>query len=258
MRLVCTSSGLASSALALLALSAALAQSPERPRIPMPPTPNPGSHGPGSSAPNAIAPNATTPGATPNARQQGGSGRSEQHADSMPAQAGAHGPDQVFIIETFRAGVGETDLAFLAEQKAGSESVREFARQMIRDHGQMDSALNRLTEGAPRPDQPDAEHRRIREALSNLSGPEFDIEYLRLQVQAHQRMAQLMEYEIGSGKDTQVRRFASGALPGVFKHLATARQLLDQISMQNPQAAAAPPRKVSGMPTPQTPRATLN
>ena len=176
----------------------------------------------------------------------------------MPAQAGAHGPDQVFIIETLRAGVGETDLGFLTEQKAGSESVREFARQMIRDHGQLDSALNRLTEGAPAPGQPDAEHRRIREALSNLSGPEFDIEYLRLQVQAHQRMAQLMEYEIGSGKDAQVQRFASDALPGVFKHLAMARQLLDQISMQNPQAAAAPPRRVSGMPTPQTPRATLN
>jgi putative membrane protein len=175
-----------------------------------------------------------------------------------PHQAGAHGPDQVFIIDALRSGVDQTDLARLAEQKAGSESVRQFARQMIRDHGQTNSALNRLTEGAPAPDQPDVEHRKIRDALSNLSDREFDIEYLRLQVQAHQRMAQLLEYEIGSGKDAQVQRFASDALPRVYTHLAMARQLLDQVSIQNPQVAAAPPRKASGMPTPQTPRASGN
>jgi hypothetical protein len=55
-----------------------------------------------------------------------------------------------------------------------------------------------------------------------------------------------------------VRRFASGAVPTVLTHLAVARQLLDQVSMQNPRVAGAPPRKASGMPTPQTPRANLN
>jgi putative membrane protein len=79
---------------------------------------------------------------------------------------------------------------------------------------------------------------------------------LRTQVQNHQRMAQLLEYEIGSGADAQIRDFASGALPKVFVHLAVARDLLDQVSRQNPQLAATPPRKVSGMPTPQTPRAS--
>jgi putative membrane protein len=253
-----------SSALTALALSSALtcslAQSPDRPRVPMPPAPYPGAPAPGSPAPNAAPPN----NAAPNARQQNGSGPREQNAGAMPGampaphQAGSHGPDQVFIIEALRAGSGETDLASLAEQKAGSEQVREFARQMVRDHGQTNSALHRLTEGAPAPDHNDAEHRQIRDALSNLSGPEFDIEYLRLQVQAHQRMAQLMEYEIGSGADVQVQRLASAALPKVFAHLAMARNLLDQVSVQNPQAAGAPPRKASGMPTPQTPRATGN
>jgi putative membrane protein len=176
----------------------------------------------------------------------------------MPVPHQARSPDQVFVAEALRAGIGETDLAWLAEQKADTESVRQFARQMIRDHGQTNSALNRLTERAPAPDRPDAEHRKIRDALSNLSGREFDIEYLRLQVQAYQRMVQLLEYEIGSGKDAQVQRFASDALPRVYTQLAMARQLLDQISMQSPQIAAAPPRKVSGMPTLQTPRATSN
>jgi putative membrane protein len=113
-------------------------------------------------------------------------------------------------------------------------------------------------DGVPAPDQLDAEHRHARNGLLSLSGPEFDIEYLRMQVQNHQRMAQLLQYEIGSGKDAQIRDFASGALPKVFVHLTMARELLDQVSRQNPQAAAEPPRKVSGMPTPQTPRPLSN
>jgi putative membrane protein len=240
------------SALAALALAPAMAQSPNRPpmtppsRPPIAPPPATSPGAPAMPAPGAPAPGA----AAPEARPHNGAMMSLPHQSSSP--------DQIFLIDALRSRLAETDLARLAEQKAGSEPVRAFARQMIRDHGQTNSGINRLTEGAPAPEQPDAEHRRIRDALSNLGGPEFDIEYLRLQVQARQRMAQLLEYEIGSGADTQVQRFASGALPKVFADLAMARQLLDQVSMQNPQAAAAPPRKASGMPTPQTPRATLN
>ena len=38
-----------------------------------------------------------------------------------------------------------------------------------------------------------------RERLAPLQGPQFDIEILRIQQQDHQRTAQLLEYEIGSG-----------------------------------------------------------
>jgi putative membrane protein len=189
-------------------------------------------------------------------------GAREQNAGATPAphQANSNTPDQRFMTQATRDGLAAVELARLAEQKAGSPSVREFARQMTADHEQTNRSLRALAEGeaAPAPDQTDAEYRQTRDALGRLSGAEFDIEYLRLQVQTHQRMAQLMEYVIGSGTDAQVQRFASGALPKVFTHLAMASQLLDQASMQNPQIAGAPPRKASGMPTPQTPRASSN
>jgi putative membrane protein len=261
MRLVFTSSVLASSVLSALALSSALtlAQAPDRPRIPIPPVPNLGAPAPGSPAPSPNGPNAHGPGSgAPGARQQNDSGTRDQRAGAMSAPPQAGSADQTFLARATGCGRDEAELARLAEQKAGSQSVREFARQMVREHGQTNGALSRLTEGEAVPDQPDPERRQIRDALAGLGGPEFDIEYMRQQVQAHQRMAQLMEYEIGSGKDAQVQRFASDALPKVYAHLAMARQLLDQVSMQHPQIAAAPPRKATGMPTPQTPRATLN
>ena len=223
---------LVSSVLMLIALTPAIAQSIQKPR----------------SAPPSIGNRGF---AAPQTKEQ---------APGVPAPHQANLPDQVFVIRATRGGAAEIELARLAEQKTRSDPVRQFARQMIRDHSQTNDALGKLAEedGVPAPDQFDAEHRHVRDALGSLTGPEFDIEYLRMQVQNHQRMAQLMEYEIGSGADAQVRDFASGALRKVFVHLAMARDLLDQISRQNPQVAAAPPRKVSGMPAPQTPRASPN
>jgi putative membrane protein len=222
----------ASSALILLALTPAIAQSMDKPH-----TPTLGIGNPGFAAP----------------------GMKEQ-ASGAPAPHRANVPDQAFVIRATLGGAAEVELARLAEQKTRSDQVREFARKMIQDHSQADDALSKLAEGdgISVPEQLDAEHRYIRDALSSLTGPEFDIEYLRLQVQDHQRMAQLMEYEIGSGEDAAMQGFASATLPTVFMHLAMARELLDRVSLQNPQLAAAPPRKVSGMPTPQTARPPSN
>jgi putative membrane protein len=223
---------------AVTAMTAALAQTqPDRPRVPMPPL-HPGA--PGTN---------TAPG-----------GR-EGNAAMPPHPAAANSPDQIFLSRAMRCGLAQVELARLAERKAASPSMREFARQMVMEYEQGNRRLRALAEGdggGPEVDQPDAEQRQIHDALGRLSGAEFQIEYLRQQVQAHQRMATLMEYVIGSGTDAQVSRVASEGLPGVFTHLALAQQLLDQALMQNPQIAAAPPRILSGMPTPQTPRAGGN
>jgi putative membrane protein len=221
------------SALTVLAVTSVLAQPADRPRAPGSPAPAvPGMNG--------------SPGA-----------REENRGPAAPRQSGASAADQAFLTRATQSSLAETELARLAEQKAGSPSVREFARRMITDHEQMSRALRALTEGGgPAADQMDGEHREIRDGLARLSGAQFDIEYLRQEVQAHQRMATLLQYVIGSGKDVQVQRVAADSLPAVFTHLAVAQQLLDQISMQNPQVAGAPPRSVSGMPTLQTPRAS--
>jgi putative membrane protein len=131
---------------------------------------------------------------------------------------------------------------------------------MIQDHSQVNAALKSLIQGGnPTGEpEPDAESRLVYGDLNALTGPEFDIEYLRVQVQDHQRMAQLAEYEIGSGADSEVQHFAADLLPKVFSHLSSARDLLQRVSVQNPKIAAAPPRTVTGMPAPQTPRSVSN
>ena len=221
-----------SSALTLLALTPSIAQSTEESNAPTLGIGNPGFAAPGT----------------------------KEQAPGVPAPHQPNVPDQVFVIRATLGGAAEIELARLAEHKTRNDAVREFARHMFSDHSRADNTLSRLAErdGISVPEELDAKHQHVRDGLSRLSGPEFDIEYLRVQVQNHQRMAQLMEYVIGSGEDAQVQAFATATLPKVFMHLAMARELLDQVSRQNPQVAAAPPRAVTGMPTPQTPRPVSN
>jgi putative membrane protein len=220
------------SALMLLAMIPAIAQSTAQSN-----TPTLGLYNPGFAAPGT-----------------------KEQAPGVPAPHQPNVADQVFVIRATLGGAAEIELARLAEQRTGNDGVREFARHMFRDHSRADNTLSRLAErdGISVPEELDEKHQHVRDGLSRLNGPEFDIEYLRLQVQNHQRMAQLMEYVIGSGEDAQVQAFAAATLPTVFKHLAMARALLEEVSRQNPQVAAAPPRAVSGMPTPQTPRPLSN
>ena len=217
-----------SSALMLLALTPAIAQLTEKSHTPTLSIGNPGFAAPGT----------------------------KEQAPGVPAPHQTNVADQVFVIRATLGGAAEIELARLAERKTRSDAVREFARHMIRHHARADDALSRLAErnGIPVPEELDAKQHEISDGLARLSGPEFDIEYMRVQVQSHQRMAQLMEYVIGSGEDAQVQGFAAAALPAVYRHLAMARDVLDRLSVQNPRVAAAPPRIVSGMPTPQTPR----
>jgi putative membrane protein len=168
--------------------------------------------------------------------------------------------DLVFLMQAVFGGHAEIQLAQLADQKSQDDAVRDFARRTIQDHSQADSALRSLIQGDNPTSklQPDAESRQVYSGLKALIGPEFDIEYLRVQVQDHQRMAQLAEYEIGSGADSEVQHFAAEMLPKIFSHLSSARDLLQRVSAQNPQIAAVPPRTVTGMPAPQTPRSVSN
>jgi putative membrane protein len=178
----------------------------------------------------------------------------QQQAPGVPAPHQPNQADRVFIITASMGGAAEIELAKLAEQKTQNDSVRTFAQRMVQDHSDANAQLAKLAESDHIViDQPDPEHKQVHDGLEGLTGPEFDIEYLRAQLQDHQRAVQLLEYEIGSGEDADIQGLASKLLPTVLMHLEMARDTLAQASAENPRIAAQPP-KVTGMPTPQTPR----
>ena len=143
------------------------------------------------------------------------------------------GPDQPnaadrnFARAAAGGGMAEVEFGKLAEQRAGSEALKDFGRRMVEDHGKANDKLEGLAkdDGIPLPDKIDPEHAAMHDRLAGLSGAEFDRAYLAGQLADHQKTAQLLEYEIGSGQDADLKSFASEALPIVLQHLRMAQDI---------------------------------
>lgn len=158
---------------------------------------------------------------------------SRLEAPGVPAPNQTNTQDRLFAQLIAAGGMAEVELGRLAAGKARSSTVKEFANRMVDDHTAANDKLSRIAEKSkiPLPTEPDADHRRIREDLEKRDDG-FDLAYMRAQVVDHQKTAQLLEWEIGSGQDAELQRFASETLPTVLQHLELARILTAELSGQ--------------------------
>jgi putative membrane protein len=162
--------------------------------------------------------------------------------DTRQSAPGVHAPhqtnaqDQLFAQQAAIGGIAEVALGQLASRKAHNSAVTEFAGLMVQDHGKANEQLAMLARSAriPLPNEPDPEHKAVQARLERLSGVQFDVAYLEAQVQDHQKTAQLLLWEINSGQNAPLQRFASETLPIVLRHLRMAQDLASKIAGQTP------------------------
>ena len=120
--------------------------------------------------------------------------------------------------------------------KAADALVEHIARLVIEGQQLMSLAKQANT---PPAGSLDEEHQGVRANLEKLSGRPFDLAYIDGQIQDHQKTAQLLEWEIGSGQDPALKKFASEALPTVLQHLRLAQDLKTQLTGGGPQGVSA-------------------
>jgi len=140
--------------------------------------------------------------------------------------------DRLFAQLATAGGSAEVAFGKLAGDKAQNPAVKDFARMMIDDHGAANKKLMDVADKSkiPLPDTLDKDHEKLRQELIKLDGAKFDLAYIRGQVVEHQKTAQLLEWEIGSGEDAELQRFAVETLPTVFHHLEVARDLVAELT----------------------------
>jgi putative membrane protein len=168
----------------------------------------------------------------------------QETAPGVPASGETNQVDRLFLEQFAMANRAEIETGELAMRKAQNDAIRKFARRMTHDHSQADNGLAELAKARniTLPDTPDAEQQMMQERLRKLSGADLDALYAEGQVTSHQKAATLLEWEIGSGENNQVKQFASQTLPVVFQHLQMA------LTIQRQLAAAGrpdPPRQES-------------
>ena len=93
-----------------------------------------------------------------------------------------------FVEQMLMANFAEIQLDQMAAERASSPEVKSFAQTMVTDHTQANQDLEPIARqiGVQRPTELDAKHRRLSERLSKAQAQEFDREYLKEMVEAHQ------------------------------------------------------------------------
>jgi len=145
----------------------------------------------------------------------------------VPAPNQTNYQDRLFAQLLTAGGMAEVELGKFAAGRTNDDGVKTFANRMVDDHTQANDMLKSVADKSkiPLPDEPDADHKKIRADLERLDGTEFDLAYLAAQIVEHQKTAQLLAWKIGSGEDAELQRFAANTLPTVFDHLDMARKL---------------------------------
>jgi putative membrane protein len=141
---------------------------------------------------------------------QGDMGKSKMSSD-----------DTKFMKEAAMGGMEEVDLGKLAAQKAASADVKSFAQKMVDDHSKANDQLMQLAtqKGVTLPTGMSSMEKSATAKLDKLSGADFDKAYVSMMVKDHKKDVAAFEKESKSGKDSDLKSWASTTLPTLQDHL---------------------------------------
>lgn len=156
---------------------------------------------------------------------------------ASPASDFANNQDKLFVRQAALGNRAEIELGKQAAGKSGSQSVKDYAARMQKEHSSSRDRL--LKAGKPAkvdiPRDLDPEHQRIRDELSKLSGVEYDKAYLTAQIQDHQKTANLLLWHLSYGQNAELIRYSADTLPVVLDHLEHAKREYAQLAQTPPQ-----------------------
>ena len=97
---------------------------------------------------------------------------------------------------------------------------------MVTDHTGVNTELKQLADkkGITLPDKLDKKHEKIVDKLSKLSGADFDKEYMKLMVKAHESDVAAFKKASKDLKDPDLKDFAAKTLPAYEEHLKLAKE----------------------------------
>ncbi|HVJ14481.1 MAG TPA: DUF4142 domain-containing protein [Polyangiaceae bacterium] len=194
-------------------------------------------------APAAAAPAAqpTTAAATPtppkDEHMTPASGKAEETTPAAPAPAPTAAAETMTDEQIFKiidlANASEVDQAKLAQTKAKSAKVKNFAAMMITQHGKARAKASKLSTklGVTPADTSQSTQLKIESEttisrLTSTPAADFDHEYMEAQVAAHRNvLAALDEKLIPSAKDSELKTLLNDMRSTVEMHLKEAEKI---------------------------------
>jgi putative membrane protein len=141
------------------------------------------------------------------------------------------GGDKTFVEKAAIGGLAEVELGNIAAQKASSDQVKQFAARMVSDHTKANDELKQIAsvKGVQLPGSLDEKHKKHVDRLQKMSGAAFDKAYMGHMVEDHEQDVAEFKKEAQSGRDADVKGFASKTLSTLQNHLQLAKTTNDAV-----------------------------
>ena len=146
---------------------------------------------------------------------------------SAENRAAGGDPAAQFLTETAHDSTSELELSRIAMDKAQDPRVKQYAQMIVQDHQRANQELAQLgkAKGVNVPDRPDELHGKTATYLNQLSGPQFDQEYMSCMVADHAKILSKFQDKAARAQDPQVRAWAQSQIPSLQMHLDQAREI---------------------------------
>ncbi len=136
--------------------------------------------------------------------------------------------DKEFLKMAAVADMTEAHLGQMAEGKAARSGIKDFGQTLVKDHTKAYQELTALDNklGQQIPKGINTRRDKAVERLADLKGKRFDGQFLRDEVQDHERVLAAFRREAQHGQDQDIKAYANQELPTMEEHLRQAERLL--------------------------------
>ncbi len=144
------------------------------------------------------------------------------------------GGDLAFMNDAAPGGMAEVELGKMAASKAQNAEVKAFGQKMVDDHSKANDELKQIAAQKKVMLPPDVmpAHKQLMEKLSKLSGADFDKEYVKAMVEAHEKDVAAFENVSKTAADADVKAFATKTLPTLKMHLEMIKAMAGKMGVK--------------------------
>lgn len=135
-------------------------------------------------------------------------------------------PPPAFVQMAASSNIFEIRSSEMAQEKATSAGLKEFAAHMITDHTKAAEDLRVAAGDIPVPTDPSPKHTAMLALLSEAEGEAFNMLYTDMQAVGHAEAVTLFTAFDASGQGTDLQGFAEATLPVLVGHKAHIDQLV--------------------------------
>jgi putative membrane protein len=174
------------------------------------------------------------------------------YAANSTANASA---EQVFVTKAIQNGMTEVELGKLTQSRATDPAVKKFGAEMVKDHEKANAELSSIakSKGLEVPTQLDGEHATVMHRMSAKPASEFDSEYGKQMLEAHEAAITLFS-DAAALRDKELVAFAKKTLPTLKHHQQMAGMLPARMPPRQENTSPADSPASSALPGPGTPR----